>query len=170
MPVLLVRHWKLIAMGLLAVAFALQTLRANHYAAKAETCAIARKNDRKAYELASKEAEARAVAQKQAVEASYRAKAERTDDDYQTALSRAQRASDAYARRMRAQVSGGASGSTPASSPSDGPEGPDRSGSDAVVVTRDDFDILVENSVRLEAAHQWAKTLAEPIPDPAFGQ
>lgn len=142
----------------------------SHYKHAAENCAVARENDRKAVELASKEAEAKALAAKQATEAHYRAEAEKTDADYQTALARAQRASDAYAQRMRAQINRGASSGAASPGEGDGPESPDRSGADAVMVGRDDFDILIENSVRLRAAHDWAKTLTQPLPAVAFGQ
>lgn len=135
----------------------------------AESCQIARANDRKAYELAAKEAEAKAVAAKLATEARYRAAAEKTNGDYQTALARAQRASDAYRMRNQAARRAPSHATPPADNRS--PESPDRSGADAelVAVTRQDFDVLVENSVRLKAAHEWAKTLnVEPVPDPTF--
>jgi hypothetical protein len=42
-----------------------------------------------------------------------------------------------------------------------------------VAIPRSDFDILTENTLRLQAVHAWgvdlrAKGLAEPLPDPAF--
>lgn len=146
-------------------------LRGNYHEARADNCEIARANDRKAYELAAKQAEAKAIAQKQAVEASYRAKAQEADNDYQIALARAQRASDAYVARMRAEVARGASGRSSAASDRGNPQEPIGPDADAelVAITRDDLSILVENSVRLENAIAWAKTLnVEPIPDPAF--
>lgn len=149
--------------GALSIALALgltvQTLRANHFHADRDRWHAAFDAQKAAYEAAQQEATAKAIAAKLATEARYRAEAEKTDNEYQTALARAQRASDAYAARMRAKASGGAPGRTPSPAPRDGPESPDRPCADAVVVTRDDFDILVENSVRLEAAHEWAKTL-----------
>lgn len=153
----------------LLIACAVLWASTSHYKHKFENEHIARENDRKAYELAAKEAEAKAIAAKLATEATYRAKAEEADNDYQTMLARARRAADAYAQRMRAQVARGASGNPASPAPGNSPEGPDGPRADAVVVGRDDFDILVENSVRLKAAHDWAKTLnVEPIPDPAF--
>lgn len=125
---------------------------------------------KKAYVAAQTTATAKAIAAKLTTEATYRVKAEKTDAEYQTALARAQRASDAY--RMRAQIPRGASSGTSTPTDDHGPGSPDRPGpsTELVAVTRDDFEIMVENSVRLEAAHDWAKTLNQPLPDPAFAQ
>lgn len=154
----------------LLLALGVQTWRANHHKDKAEACELARENDRLNYANAAHQAEARAIAAKQATEARYRAEAEKTDVTYQTALAGAQRASDAYARRMRAKAPGGSPGTAPPPADDNGPESPDSAGQDAVVVNRDDFDILVENSVRLKAAHEWAKTLTQgPLPEVEFG-
>lgn len=151
----------------LLLALGAQTLRASHYAQKAEQCEIGRKTDRAAYVQAQKDAEARAIADKQAREARSREQAERTDDDYQTALARARRAADAY--RLRGQAAGRASGKPAGPADDHGPELPSGGTEDAVTVTRHDFDVMIENSVKIRQAWEWAKTLnQEPIPDPAF--
>lgn len=160
-------------MGLLALACVLLWVRGNHYRHDRDQWRLAFDNQKAAYIAAEEAAKAKAIAARLTAEAAYRREAEKTDAEYQTALDRAQRASDAYAQRMRTQGARGAPGGPAAPAPSDGPESPDRPGSDAelVAVTRDDFDILVENSVRLKAAHDWAKTLnVDPTPDPAFGR
>lgn len=157
--------------ALLLVALAVQTIRANHYRDSRDQWKTAFDNQKAATIATQQAAKAKAIAAKLTTEARYRAEAEKANDAYQDMLARAQRASDAYAQRMRAKALGDASGRSPASTPGDGPEGPDRPRADAVVVGRDDFDILVENSVRLKVAHDWAKTLnVDPLPDPAFGQ
>lgn len=145
-------------------------IRGNHYRHDRDQWKLAFNNQKAAYVAAQDAAKAQAIAAKMAAEARYRVEAERADNEYQTALARAQRASDAYAARMRPQTTSGASGPASPAPPGDSPQSPDRSRQDAVLVGRDDFDILVENSVRLEAAHNWAKTLNQPLPDPAFGQ
>lgn len=161
----------------LLIALGAQSVRASHYAHKAEQCAAGRAADRQAYVQAQREAEAKAVAQKQAVEAAYKAKAEKTDEAYQTALARAQRAAAAYAERMRVKAPGGASGKPGSPAPSDPAKGSNGPGADAVILDRHDFDVMVENSVRLKEAHDWALTLSQTSlqihrdlspPDPAF--
>ncbi len=65
----------------------------------------------------------------------------------------------AYADRMRADNAC----QRPANSPGEGPASPqpDSPGPAAVILTRSDFDQLVENSARLEAAHRWAQALID---------
>jgi hypothetical protein len=160
-------------MGLLALACALLWVRGSHYRDDRDQWKLAFNNQKAAYVAAQEAAKAKAIAAKLAVEAAYSAKAKEADHVYQTALDRAKRASDAYVARMRTQGARGASGGTAAPAQSDGPESPDRPGSDAelVAVTRDDLEIMVENSVRLKAAHDWATTLnVGRAPDPAFGR
>ena len=79
-----------------------------------------------------------------------------------------------YADRMRADKVCGRTAPAPAQ---DNPAPVDNSpGQDAIVVSRDDFDILTENTIRLKAAHDWGfalvkEGLAEPVvwPEPAMG-
>jgi len=63
---------------------------------------------------------------------------------------------------------------TPAAAREDHPAPePDSPGADAIVVERRDYDTLVENTVRLQAAHEWAVGLIKAdsaVPDPAFGR
>lgn len=118
---------------------------------------------------ASEAAKAKAEAQRIATENRYRTLAQETDHEAQTALVDARSRANTYARRMSAKtLCVPSSGST---TPADGggPKGGDRSGADAVILSRHDFDVMVENSVRLKAVHDWALTLnVEPIPSPAF--
>lgn len=120
---------------------------------------------------ANREATAKQIAQNLAVEAAYKRKAEETDAQYQVALDRARSASERYAVANRVRPnSGGSRPPAPApDQPAPRPSGPGEK-ADMVAVLRSDFDILVENTVRLEAAHSWAKTLtAEPLPEVKFG-
>lgn len=159
-------------LGLMALACGLLWMRGSHYRDDRDRWHSAFTAQKAAYVAAQEAATAKAIAAKLAAEARYRDQAEKIDVAYREALDDARGASERYARShsVRAEsVAGPRSGST---TPADNrhPKEPSRSGPDAVVVGRDDFDILVENSVRLEAAHQWAKTLNQPLPDPAFGQ
>lgn len=156
--------------ALLAVACWFLWERGNNHEARADNCEIARANDRKAYELASKEAEAKALAARTAEEQRHRANQERSDDELERLRASARAATDRYARLMRSQAAGSASGRTSAPGEDNDPEGPERAGPAAILVARDDLDILVENTVRLEAAHAWAKTLNTEPPSPEFGK
>ena len=102
-------------------------------------------------------ARVKAEAAKLQIEAQYRAKAEKTDAEYQEQLSAANDRIDAYAKRMRVKAPTGGSGGTVAAANSDSAEGIDGAGEDAfVAVSRSDFDILNENTQRLKAAREWA--------------
>lgn len=103
----------------------------------------------------------RAVAAKAAEEARTRLNSERTDSAHQTELARLRALADRYANanRVRSKAPGGASSGAPAPTNNHSPQGADGPGTDAVVLDRDDFDIMVENTARLKAAHDWATTL-----------
>lgn len=122
------------------------------------------------FEEARDKAAKAALAAKNAAEIHYRTIADETDKEAQTALADARSRADAYARRMRVQGTGCAPSGSTSPADSSGPESPDRSGQDAgmVALTRDDFDTLVENTIRLNEAQRWALTLNEPIPAPQF--
>jgi hypothetical protein len=108
---------------------------------------------KRAQELAGlKAAQAKAQA-----EADYREKAERTDAIYESRLADANARADAYARRMRVEAPAGARGGPAAAATRDAAEGTDGPGADAyVAVSRPDFDLLTANTLRLQAAHEWA--------------
>lgn len=102
-------------------------------------------------------ARVKAEAAKLQIEAEYKAKAEKTDAEYQEHLASANSRADAYARRMRVKAPSRGSGGTVAAPDSDSAEGVDGPGEDAfVAVSRADFDILNENTVRLVKAREWA--------------
>lgn len=112
-----------------------------------------------------------ALAAKNAAEIHYRSIAERADNEAETAIADARARADAYARRMRVQGIGCASSRPTSPAEGSGPQSPDRSGEDAglVALTRDDFDALVENTIRLNEAQKWALSLSlDPIPAPEF--
>ena len=111
------------------------------------------------------------VAQKRELEAKLAAQAK--ENAYVEKALRAElgaRAAD-YANRMRLdKVCRSAAPSPGKDSPAPVDNGP---GSDAVVLERRDYDILIDNTVRLEAVHQWGKSLvkdglAVEWPEPAF--
>jgi hypothetical protein len=109
----------------------------------------------------------RAAAAKAAEEQRSLQNAERTDSAYQTELARLRDLAGRYAsaNRVRTKAAYSPPSGTPAPADDHGSQGSDRPGADAVVLDRDDFDIMVENSVRLKAAVEWAKTLnvADPV-------
>lgn len=85
----------------LLIACGVQTLRANHYDSKARNCAIERENDRKSYALAQVQAAMAQEALNSSIQARYKAIAEKTNAEYQKALSDARGASERYIDRMR---------------------------------------------------------------------
>lgn len=112
-------------------------------------------------ETASKAARQAQIALNQATEAAYKAEAERTDHAHTLALNDALRRSAAYAdrNRLHAHCSGSSGpGAAAAGSASEGGHG---TSSDALVVTRSDFDTLNANTVRLKAINEWGQRLIE---------
>lgn len=161
---------------LLAVACWFLWERGNHHEARADNCEIARANDRKAYELASKEAEAKAIAAKKETENRY-AQLARKADSLTESRERLLAASHRYAQshRVRREDVGRSPGR--ADPASQGGPAEDRDGqggtADFVAVSRNDFDVMVANSVRLEEVRRWGESLiiaGLAVPDPAFGQ
>ena len=128
----------------------------------------------KAWEAASDANAAKAIAQVKAVEAKSAALAKDNQIHEQDIRRDYGARSIVYADRMRADKVCGRTAPAPAQ---DNPAPVDNSpGQDAIVVSRDDFDILTENTIRLKAAHDWGlalvkEGLAEPVvwPEPALG-
>jgi hypothetical protein len=107
-------------------------------------------------QLASEQARAAQIALNQATEAKYRTLAEIADHAHEKELADARSRAAAYAGRngLRSYCQGSAG---QAGSPAEGPVAPGDNGpgADAVVLNRNDFDQLVENTLRLKAAHDW---------------
>lgn len=115
--------------------------------------------------LAQKQATERALAEKQATEARYAQMKEQADDNLEQARNRARDAAARYAsaNRVRAQAKTDAGSASGADLPC-APISTERTdgacdNAELLAVTREDFDIMVDNSVRLKEAHEWAKGL-----------
>ncbi|WP_371432408.1 hypothetical protein [Novosphingobium sp.] len=124
--------------GLLIVAGLL--IAVSQYRSRVHELEALRKADAASVAKAQIEARAKAYAQKQAVEAKYRAIAERTDHEYQEQLADARTAADRYiaAHRVRSQASQGGSGG-PGAAPDDRGAGlPQDLPADAVMVSASD--------------------------------
>lgn len=139
---------------------------------------VARRADRDAYTAAQAEAKRLAEEAKARTEAQYADLARRADNaENETAGLRAASGRFAAARRLSGPcqfaASGSASGQAPAA-PEGGPAPDrDRPGADAVVLTRPEYDQLVENSIRLERVRLWGESLIKAdlaLPEPAFGK
>lgn len=153
------RHWKLL-LGGLALSLALgmagyYRIDRDHWRAFAKTLRIDLDRVKVATELADQKARAAKLAQ----EAEYRRKADEADREYQADLADARARADRYARlnRVRSQAGGAPSGTvTPA--PDCDPQDAQRpcGTPDMVAVSADDFRILNENTIRLQAAREWA--------------
>ena len=113
-------------------------------------------------QVAQSIAAAAARATKEREEATYSRLAERADDEVETSSMRAAAAQYARANRVRAKAPDRAPSGASTPSPASNPESPVGAGEDAsVVVSRTDFDTLVENTIRLKAAHDWAEKLVD---------
>lgn len=121
--------------------------------AKAYTAAVA----------AGAAAEQKQIAAGLAQEARWATKASEADHDYQTALARADGISAAYARTHPVRLCAGAGAVSradpvPQASGAATVAGPGEN-AELVAVTADDVGICTENSVRLQAAREWAAGL-----------
>ena len=129
----------------------------------ADSTEIARKADRREYHAAQKEAEAAQIAANLATEDHYGAIAEEADNAYQTALNDARGLAGAYASRMRVTAAcrparvAGAAAEDGAPEDRDGTSG----GPDMVAVSREDFTTLTDNTIRLQAVHDWGQSLVK---------
>ncbi len=117
--------------------------------------------DLDAIKAAQVTAAAKAVAAKFAEEERHRIDAERTDDAFKNQIDHFRSLADRYAsaNRVRPQAPRRAPSGTAAPTKDNSAEGANRPSATAVVLDRADFDVMVENSVRLKAAVEWAKTL-----------
>lgn len=123
----------------------------------------------KAWQQASDANRALAVAQVKAVEAKSAQLAKDNQDHEQDLRAQLGARSAAYADRMRADAYCRSTAPAPAEDhPAPVDHGP---GADAVILGRTDFDILTENTVRLKAANEWAKSLVKEgmaVPEVGF--
>ncbi len=162
---LILRHWKLALAGVLLLAVAVQTVRVERLKAIVERLTGQNKALRHSLDeikAATAIADKRAREAKAAAEAEYRAKAERTDLAYKANLAdaRARAARYADANRVRYKAADRQTGGTSPAAPDSSAGSADQAGDDSgVVVTRGDFDALVDNTLRLKAAREWACSL-----------
>lgn len=129
----------------------------------ADSTEIARKADRREYRAAQVQAEAAQIAANLATEAATARKARKADYDYQAALNDARGLAGAYASRMRVTAAcrpARVAGAPAEDGPAPGGDGPG-DGTDMVAVTREDFTTLTDNTIRLQAVHDWGQSLVK---------
>jgi len=175
-PALRSLPWRWIGVGSLALAAAFGWWRAGvwHDIAdkRAETIVV----QEKAYEAAQAAAHVRAAIARIQTENSY-AQAARAADRSREANVALRRAADRYARAhsLRAQASQGGAGPAVAAGeggPSKGGDGPSPA-AELLAISRNDFEILVENSIRLRRVQEWGDDLVQrklAIPEVEFGK
>ena len=119
--------------------------------------------DLNAIKAASEQAAHNAKVAHDADEARYKALAERKDDEARKAIADARAAADAYIRAHRVRGAAGSAHGTAAPAESGSAASADGQGSapDMVAVTADDVRICTSNTIRLEAARDWALGLGE---------
>lgn len=154
-------HALLVALAAVSL-YALHEHRAAQgWITKAENCQKGRADDRRAYQAASK-ANAKAQAdQKARIEAEYKAKAEKADDEYKDALADAGDAASRYIAAHRVRTGPANISAPPATSQDHGAEVPADPATEAVVFSAADVKVCAVDYEYGLAAYQWAKTLSE---------
>jgi len=157
----LARHWKLIGIGLvLAILIGrgdYYRIDRNHWRTVAGVLRIDLDSIKSAQAAATMIAEAK----KREEQAQFSELAERADNA-ERQISGLRAAADRYANanRVRSKAAGGASGRTSGASAGEAAQSGDGPGGDAsVVISRPDFDQLVENTARLKRVHDWGEEL-----------
>lgn len=112
-----------------------------------------------AYVEAQRSAAIKAEGWRVAVEAKYRAEAERADNEYQDALGDALRRARLYAaaNRVRSEAVGSVPSGTTASATGDSAGSADGPDQEAVMVAASDVGICTTAVIRLESAQEWAR-------------
>lgn len=159
--------------AVLLLAVVVQTMRANYFHADRDQWRTNYRVQKKAYNAAAAAANAQQKALYASISARQNEKARLADESNRNAQERARSVIAGYSERMRLDRVC----ASKALAPSQGQPAQDRDGqgdaAEYVAVTRNDFEIMVANSVRLEEVRRWGESLildglAEPIPDPAF--
>lgn len=161
---LLLTRWRFGLTLAAALAFLGLALAANHYRHAYHAEKALRKADRAAYVAAQSEATLIAKRALDAAEARYRSKADEADKSYRASLADARAAADRYiaGHRVHGTFAGPASGTVTASE-SRGPGSADSADQATVMVavTADDIQVCTDNTLRLEAAREWALSLTK---------
>lgn len=127
---------------------------------RADNLALQLDTQRHAYAEAQRQAAILARAAREAQERRYKETADEADKQADGLRADLRDAGARYAAanglRSRACPAGGAPGGTLAAAEGDSAESSNGPGADAVVLSRDDFDILNENTARLIAVREWA--------------
>lgn len=165
-------YWRLIVIAALAVALVLAwnsrngwKKAAGSWRETAGTWQTAFDTQKAGFEAMQSAARVRAEAARIETESRFRTLAERADHadteiaDLRAAAARFARANHADGLRARAGTDQADAGGTAAATEAGTASGDNRSGDDAVVVPRGDFDALVENTIRLKQAHDWGEGL-----------
>lgn len=159
----LLRYWRYAVMGILALALAFTWHSRNSWKDEAGQWHSAYDAQKSAYIAVQAAARAKAEAQKVKDESRYQALAERADNaeqeisEIRAAAERYARANSVHARAKASHGAAGGAGSSGAGGAAASGNGP---GDDAsVVVERADFDVLVENTIKLKQVHDWGNDL-----------
>ena len=137
----------------------------------AESYQLAHRLQKEAYQSAQAAARNKALAQRIRTENRY-AELSRQADYAENQVADLRAAADRFGR-LRAGAARGAPGRSPATAPGYPAQDRDRPGTDAVVLTKPEYEILVENTLRLERVKRWGDALIMEklaLPEAAFGQ
>lgn len=148
-------HWKLIGIGLLALAVMVQTLRLSASEARLAASVAGRKADRTSYEAAQAQATANAIAAKAEKEKDYAKKADDADARYADLRAH-------YDSVLRAKAAQSATGRANLPKPAeaakivDGPSAIAILPSGSILIPEADAFICADTTARLQAARDWA--------------
>jgi hypothetical protein len=146
----------------LLIALGVQSIRAEHYHDKAESCEAGRKADRDAYVAAQVEAKAAQDRLNASISARYKAAAEETDREHTKALQDAHSAAERFiaGNRLRQSAQGAAGRSGPTAQGA-GSSVPDEPAADAelVAVSAGDVRVCTMDHEYAASAYQWAQRL-----------
>lgn len=162
--------------AVLLIAVGIQSLRAAHFEKDRDRWHASFDAQKAAYIAAQEAATAKAIAAKIQTETRYADLARKADSLVESRM-RLLSAADRYARAniVRPEAVGCTPGRTLTSSqgdPAEGGHGP-RGAAELVAVSRNDFDLLVANSARLEDVRRWGESLVQEglaVPAVEFGK
>lgn len=169
-PLYAARYWKYAVMGVLLIALAWTwnsrgnwRETAHRWQENAETWKLAYGTQQSAFRAAQAAAAAKFEAQRIKTESTYRILAERADANDEK-ITNLRSAAERYARANRvrngqARTAGGDAGRAAAGAQAGTAQGGDGPGADAVILSRDDFLKLNDNTVQLVKVNKWADQL-----------
>ncbi len=152
------RHWKEVLMCLMSVVIVYQVGQTRHYHKLYDNCQSLRKEDKKNYETAQKDAASKNKREVAAAEDKWKGVADTTKKVYDEKLKNAYAAVSRYANGVRSQAAPRPTSNGSLPQAANAPDGSDGPGKGALVpVTTGDLNVCAENTVKAEQWQEWWK-------------